>query len=227
MDTPNVELNGEQRRRKRENERINRRIETLVDKAFALGELDGIDVALIICKRGQYTTRLCYPGLKEQISNLSCVLPGIVASDIPTKQLVIETIPSHDLSDHPFEELFQFSSDRNSSELGEPSSEEPSQMSKEAVNTPQTDTAVGPSDQRQANERVQGTIESVQDTQPDSTSKSLQSFSPSTEIKNGSLSNPIIDYSESAHPSAYHEQSDHHEELSQQSHRHINNRSPL
>ncbi|KAG4442434.1 hypothetical protein IFR05_002080 [Cadophora sp. M221] len=56
METPSVELNGEQRRRKRENERINKRIETLVDKAFALGELDGINVALIICKRGQYTT---------------------------------------------------------------------------------------------------------------------------------------------------------------------------
>ncbi|KAH6704297.1 hypothetical protein BKA61DRAFT_581525 [Leptodontidium sp. MPI-SDFR-AT-0119] len=126
----------------------------------------------------------------------------------------------------PFEELFQFSSDRSSSELGEPS-EEPSQMSKEAVNTPRTDTAVGPSDQRQANERVQGTIESFQDTRPDSTSESLRSFSPSTEIKNGSLSNPIIDYSKSARPSAYHEQSDHQGELSQQSQRHIKNRSPL
>ncbi|PVH67756.1 hypothetical protein DL98DRAFT_637461 [Cadophora sp. DSE1049] len=61
----------------------------------------------------------CYPGLKEQISNLSCVLRGILASEIPTKRLVIETIQYHELSDHPFEELFQFSSDRNSSELGE------------------------------------------------------------------------------------------------------------
>ncbi|KAH6714609.1 hypothetical protein BKA61DRAFT_575339 [Leptodontidium sp. MPI-SDFR-AT-0119] len=152
----------------------------------------------------------CYPGLKEQISNLSCVLGGILASE-ETKRLVIETIPYHHLSDHPFEELFQFSSDRNSSKLGEPSSEELSPMSKGAVNTSQTDTAVGPSDQRQANERVQGTIESVKVTQPDSTSESLQSLSPSTEIKNGSLSNSIIDYSESAHPSASHEQSDRHE----------------
>ncbi|PVH67755.1 hypothetical protein DL98DRAFT_542915 [Cadophora sp. DSE1049] len=47
----------------------------------------------------------CYPGLKEQISNLLCVLRGILAN-------------------HPFEELFQFSSDRNSSELGEPSDAE-------------------------------------------------------------------------------------------------------
>lgn len=154
----------------------------------------------------------CYPGLKEQISNLSWVLRGIVAGDIPSKRLVIETVPSHDLSDHPFEELFQFSSDRNSSELGEPSSEEASQMSKEAVNTPQNDAAVGPSDQELSNEHVQGTIESVQDTQPDSTFESLQSFSPSTEIQRGSLSSPIISYSESVQSSAYNEQSDYDEE---------------
>ncbi|CZT52853.1 uncharacterized protein RSE6_14241 [Rhynchosporium secalis] len=60
----------------------------------------------------------CYPGLKEQMRNLSWVLRGIAAGDIPTKQLVIETVPSHDLSDYPFEELFRFSSDRSSSELG-------------------------------------------------------------------------------------------------------------
>ncbi|KAH7305372.1 hypothetical protein BKA65DRAFT_486019 [Rhexocercosporidium sp. MPI-PUGE-AT-0058] len=165
----------------------------------------------------------CYPGLKEQISNLPWVLRGIVAGDIPTKRLVIETIPSHDLSNRPFEELFEFSSDRNSSALGEPSSEEPSQMSKQAVNTPQTGAAVGPSEQKQANEHVQGTIESVQDTQPDSTFESLQSFSPRTEIQNGSLSSPIIGYSECVHSSAYNEQSDHHEEP----HRHIIHRSPF
>ena len=45
-----------QQRAVEKNERINRRIETLVDKAFAWGDLDGIDVALIICKHGQYTT---------------------------------------------------------------------------------------------------------------------------------------------------------------------------
>ncbi len=56
MDTTNVKLKGERRRRKRENEGINRRKDTLVKKAFELGELDGIDVALIVCKYGQYTT---------------------------------------------------------------------------------------------------------------------------------------------------------------------------
>ena len=83
------------------------------------------------------------------------------------------------------EELFQCSSDRNSSKVGEPSSKEPFQMSKETINTPQTDTAVGTTDQRQSNDHVQGTPELVRDTQPDSTLESLQSFSPSTKIKDG------------------------------------------
>ncbi|KAH9215280.1 hypothetical protein DL95DRAFT_501201 [Leptodontidium sp. 2 PMI_412] len=56
MDTTNAKLKGERRRRKRENEGINRRKDTLVKKAFELGEFDGIDVALIICKYGRYTT---------------------------------------------------------------------------------------------------------------------------------------------------------------------------
>ncbi|KAH7364052.1 hypothetical protein BKA65DRAFT_368900, partial [Rhexocercosporidium sp. MPI-PUGE-AT-0058] len=41
---------------KRQNEGINRRKETLIKKAYELGECDGIDVALIICKHGRYTT---------------------------------------------------------------------------------------------------------------------------------------------------------------------------
>ncbi|KAH9204388.1 hypothetical protein DL95DRAFT_418292 [Leptodontidium sp. 2 PMI_412] len=57
MDTPDVKVNTQgRRRRKRENENINRRKETLVTKAFELGEFEGIEVALLICKNGQYTT---------------------------------------------------------------------------------------------------------------------------------------------------------------------------
>ncbi|KAH9204580.1 hypothetical protein DL95DRAFT_277687, partial [Leptodontidium sp. 2 PMI_412] len=41
---------------KRENEGIDRRKKTLIKKAFKLGEFDGINVALIICKNGRYTT---------------------------------------------------------------------------------------------------------------------------------------------------------------------------
>jgi len=43
-------------RKKRNNEGINRRKDTLVKKAYELGEFDGVDAALIICKHGWYTT---------------------------------------------------------------------------------------------------------------------------------------------------------------------------
>ncbi|KAH8586082.1 hypothetical protein B0O99DRAFT_602773 [Bisporella sp. PMI_857] len=48
--------NDEGIRRKRKSEGINRRKDTLIKKAYELGEFDGIDVALIICKHGRYTT---------------------------------------------------------------------------------------------------------------------------------------------------------------------------
>ncbi|PMD59252.1 uncharacterized protein K444DRAFT_489163, partial [Hyaloscypha bicolor E] len=41
---------------KRKNEGLNRRKDTLIKEAYELGEFDGIDVALIICKHGRYTT---------------------------------------------------------------------------------------------------------------------------------------------------------------------------
>jgi|ERR1700730_11338089 hypothetical protein len=44
------------KRRKRKNEGLNRRKDTLIKEAYELGEFDGIDVALIICKHGRYTT---------------------------------------------------------------------------------------------------------------------------------------------------------------------------
>ena len=56
MDITNVKRNDEGKRRKRKNEGINRRKDTLIKKAYELGEFDGIDVALIICKHGRYTT---------------------------------------------------------------------------------------------------------------------------------------------------------------------------
>ena len=56
MDNTNVKRNDEGKSRKRKNEGINRRKDTLIKKAYELGELDGIDVALIICKHGRYTT---------------------------------------------------------------------------------------------------------------------------------------------------------------------------
>ena len=56
MDTINVKRNDEGKRRKRKNEGINRRMDTLITKAYEIGEFDGIDIALIIYKYGRYTT---------------------------------------------------------------------------------------------------------------------------------------------------------------------------
>lgn len=56
MENSNVKRNNEGKRRKRKNEGINRRKDTLIKKAYELEEFDGIDVALIICKHGRYTT---------------------------------------------------------------------------------------------------------------------------------------------------------------------------
>jgi len=55
MENTNIKQNNKGKRRKRKNERINRRKDTLIKKAYKLGELDGIDVALIICKHSRYT----------------------------------------------------------------------------------------------------------------------------------------------------------------------------
>jgi hypothetical protein len=52
--------------------------------------------------------------LKEQISNLSALLPGMAEDDLPSHRLVLETFPCHQLSElsgRPLEELFQFSID--------------------------------------------------------------------------------------------------------------------
>ena len=48
MDATKIKRKNEGIKRKRENEGINRRKDTLIKKAYELGELDGIDVALII-----------------------------------------------------------------------------------------------------------------------------------------------------------------------------------
>jgi hypothetical protein len=49
--------------------------------------------------------------LKEQISNLSALLPDIADYSLPSQRLVLETFPYNQLSkfsDRPLEELFQF-----------------------------------------------------------------------------------------------------------------------
>jgi hypothetical protein len=54
MDTKITKRN-EVIKRKRKNEGVDRRKDTLVKKAFELGEFYGVDVALIICNHGRYT----------------------------------------------------------------------------------------------------------------------------------------------------------------------------
>ena len=56
MDTINVKRNDEGKRRKRKNKGINKRIETLIIKAYEIGKFDGVDIALTIYKHGRYTT---------------------------------------------------------------------------------------------------------------------------------------------------------------------------
>jgi hypothetical protein len=56
MDIPKIERDNEGKRRKKKNEGINRRIETLITKAYEIGKFDGVDIALIICKHGRYIT---------------------------------------------------------------------------------------------------------------------------------------------------------------------------
>jgi hypothetical protein len=55
MDTTNIKRNDKEKRRKRMNEGLNWRKDTLIKKAYELGEFDSINVALIICKYGRYS----------------------------------------------------------------------------------------------------------------------------------------------------------------------------
>ena len=56
MDSRSSNETIEGKRIKRKNEGINRRKDTLIKKAYKLGEFSGIDGTLIICKHGRYTT---------------------------------------------------------------------------------------------------------------------------------------------------------------------------
>jgi hypothetical protein len=166
---------------------------------------------------------LWHPKLKGQISNLSSLLPGIIASGPPSNWLVIETIPHNELDCYSLEALFRFSNYRESPELGDLPSEEPSQPSQmpmKTVNARQVGAAVRPSDRGHANDQpsyAQGIIESVQSMRPDRASVSLQSRSPSAEVEDRNLSNSTTDYSEYTRPiSAFHEKFDYYKELDQE-----------
>jgi hypothetical protein len=60
---------------------------------------------------------LLHPGLKEDTSNLSAILPSIVDSGLPTQKMVLETYSIDQLGElhnQPFNELFKFCSDGDS-----------------------------------------------------------------------------------------------------------------
>jgi hypothetical protein len=63
MDSVQIKRNPERIKRKRKNEGIARRIETLVKKSHELGGVDGVDLALIISKYGRYTNLLIDLGI--------------------------------------------------------------------------------------------------------------------------------------------------------------------
>ena len=61
------------------------------------------------------------PGLKEDTSNLSAILPTIVESGLPSHRIVLETYASDQLGElyhQSFSELFEFCITRNSQRLG-------------------------------------------------------------------------------------------------------------
>jgi hypothetical protein len=56
MDTLKIEQDNKGKRRKRKNKGINKRIETLITKAYKIGKFDSVDIALTIYKHSRYTT---------------------------------------------------------------------------------------------------------------------------------------------------------------------------
>jgi len=50
IDTLKIKRDNKGKRRKRKNKEINRRIETLIIKAYKIGKFNSINIALIICK---------------------------------------------------------------------------------------------------------------------------------------------------------------------------------
>ena len=87
IDTINVKRNNKEKRRKRKNKGLNRRKDTLIKKAYELGEFDSINVALIIYKYGRYTIyrsrnhALWPPFIKEIISEVVSYLIYTTSAD--------------------------------------------------------------------------------------------------------------------------------------------------
>ena len=54
MDTLKIKRDNKGKRRKRKNKRINKRIKTLIIKAYKIGKFDNINITLIIYKYNRY-----------------------------------------------------------------------------------------------------------------------------------------------------------------------------
>lgn len=84
MDPVQIEQNNERIKRKQENEGIARRIETLVKRVYKLGEVNSMDIALIISKYSQYTI---YRSRDYKIWLLP--IAEIVSSSLPDRFLAL------------------------------------------------------------------------------------------------------------------------------------------
>jgi hypothetical protein len=169
--------------------------------------------------------------LKEQISNLSTILPHIVVNRLPPQRLVIETLTSKllpELRNRSLEELFQFCTDTNDSHkadapVGPPSDQVygqsfytqgpvgsvpnplPHQFCTNTGDSHQADAPVGPlSGQPYINRQslyTQVPVGSIPNHLPGYTSKSLQWHSPTAGINDGSPSNFTTNWDKYIHPS--------------------------
>jgi hypothetical protein len=126
--------------------------------------------------------------LKEQISTLSSLLPGIVADGLSSEWLVIEAIPRDELPDHSFEELFAASGYTVPSKPSSLPSAEPSQLPLGTVDPRLAGAAVDPSLDpmltNQSSFHGQGAIESAQGTLGHRASEDLWLPSPTAGIDN-------------------------------------------
>jgi len=88
IDAKIVKRNNERIKRKRTNEGISSRKDTLIKKAYELGEFDGVDVTLITCKHGRYTTYRSKddaswpPSIAEIVSSARLIHATVAATDL-------------------------------------------------------------------------------------------------------------------------------------------------
>ena len=129
------------------------------------------------------------PNLREQISNLSAVLPNIAEDNLPSQKLILKTFPCHqlsELSNRPLKKLSQFAID--------------------TINTHQADTIIGPSFNQIFPDKPSSysldAIVPVQSTSQDYTSRNLERPSSTAEINNAHPSNFTPEIGANIYPSS-------------------------